>query len=339
MTKMNQHFKLTNQEFYENSLLFNTLEIREEQVVDKNYQYLSEYLKKQYKKLIFVNHPDKGENDSRFHQILKAYRELKKYIEPLKSGNRCVSVSIDGESNGRLSEREFHYRNKLFAKLNITKEEVVQKTFEEIVTILRRRDSEFFKNFMIYEIFRSLRQYSPQPVVQLFNYITPLQDKRNLILADKEALSMKFIEHKKNLSLISYVSTLPLALLNTVTICGYLSCWIIAFNIVINIVINKIMSNYKTKYRNSEISTDEFISKIQYIVLGSKFLLNYPLAAFSVYLLATNFIANGLTTGGIILGPLVALAIVIEVLAPIFYKGCEIYIEKHIRDLREEDSR
>ncbi len=34
-----------------------------------------------------------------------------------------------------------------------------------------------------------------------------------------------------------------------------------------------------------------------------------------------------------------ALAILIEVLAPVFSKGCEIYAEKHTRDLLEEDPR
>ncbi|WP_353278222.1 hypothetical protein [Wolbachia endosymbiont (group B) of Longitarsus flavicornis] len=93
------------------------------------------------------------------------------------------------------------------------------------------------------------------------------------------------------------------------------------------------------KYKNSEISTDEFISKMNYIALGSKLLINYPLAAFSVYLVTINFIANGLTVGGAVLGPLLLLAVLIEALAPIFSKGCKIYSDKHIRDLLEEDPR
>jgi hypothetical protein len=63
------------------------------------------------------------------------------------------------------------------------------------------------------------------------------------------------------------------------------------------------------------------------------------MAAFSVYLVTTNFIANGLTVGGAILGPLLLLAVLIETLAPVFSKGCEIYADKHTKDLLEEDPR
>ena len=365
MPEVHQHFKLTTQEFNDNISLFKEMEIKKEQVVGENYQYLSKYLKKQHKKLILVNHPDKGGNKSRFNQIYKAYQELKKYIEPLESGNPYVKVSIDVESDGHLTEREFHYRNKLFEKLNIPKEEVVQKTFEEIIIILSSRDSEFLKvlnkcdalkderfsilkntelNYFqkiikIKKLEAKLRQYSAQPSMQLFDYVTLLKNKSNLILEDKKELTLKFIEHKHTLLSISIFSIVPLDILTVITIACYLSCWIIAFEILTGIIAKKLMSSYETKYKNSEISTDEFVSKIQYLLLGSKLLIKYPLVAFSVNLLATNFIANGLTIGGIILGPLLALAIIIEVLAPIFSKGCEIYTEKHIRDLLEENSR
>nr|WP_253302057.1 hypothetical protein [Wolbachia endosymbiont of Psylliodes chrysocephala] len=87
---MGQHFKLTGQEFCDNTDLFNVLEVEAKQVVDKNYEELSAILKKQHKQLILVNHPDKGGDKNRFDQIYKAYQELKKYIEPLESGNPCV---------------------------------------------------------------------------------------------------------------------------------------------------------------------------------------------------------------------------------------------------------
>lgn len=98
-----------------------------------------------------------------------------------------------------------------------------------------------------------------------------------------------------------------------------------------------LINYYMKKYTNAEISTDEFMSKMNYIVLGSKPFLGYPIAAFSVYLVTTNFIANGLTVGGAILGPLLLLAVLIEALAPVFSKGCEIYAKKHTKDLLEED--
>lgn len=362
---MSQHFKLTNREFNDNNTIFGILEIKNEQIVGKNYQDLSKFLKKQYNKLILVNHPDKGGDKNRFNQIHKAYQELKKYIEPLESGNPCIKVSIDAESDGRLTEKEFDYRNKLFAKLNITKEEVEKRTFDELISILENKNHSFKQNLKEYnslkgqiikvsldqslsdlervmknaELVQKLNQHLAKPDMQLFSYITLLKDKKSLIAEDKKALALKFIERKNILLFVRTASIMPLALLTTVTIGCYLSWWIIAFNIIINKVSSLLVNHYMEKYKNSEISTDEFISKINYIQLSSKLLFNYPLAAFSVYLLATNFIANGLTIGGVILGPLLALAIVIEVLAPIFAKGCEIYAEKHTKDLLEEDPR
>lgn len=143
---MSQHFKLTGQEFYDNNDLFNVLEIKAEQIVGKDYQALSKFLKKQYNKLILVNHPDKGGDKNRFDQIYKAYQELKKYIEPLESGNPCVKVSVGAESDGRLTTREFHYRKKLFEKLNITEKEVAGKNYAELISILKSKDLSFEKD-------------------------------------------------------------------------------------------------------------------------------------------------------------------------------------------------
>ncbi|WP_341822911.1 hypothetical protein [Wolbachia endosymbiont (group A) of Clivina fossor] len=288
---MGQHFKLTSQEFYDNHYLFKVLEIKAKQVVDKNYEELSAILKKQNKKLILVNHPDKGGDKNRFDRIYKAYQELKKYIEPLESGNPCVKVSIGAESDGRLTAREFHYRKKLFSTLRIG-EEAIGGDFEKLNSILQKKLYEGCAN---------------DDIKQLRSYISPLQNKKDLVDEDKKQLALKFIEYKNVLLLVSKISFLPLALLTTVTIGCYFSWWIIAFNIIINKLYNSLGNYYMKKYANSEISTDEFISKISYIELSSKLLINYPLAAFSVYLVTTNFIANGLTVGGAILGPLLLL--------------------------------
>ncbi|WP_264683072.1 MULTISPECIES: molecular chaperone DnaJ [unclassified Wolbachia] len=362
---MGQHFKLTGQEFCDNADLFNVLEIEAKQVVDKNYEELSAILKKQHKKLILVNHPDKGGDKNRFDQIYKAYQELKKYIEPLESGNPCVKVSVGAESNGRLTAREFHYRRKLFNELKISEEEAVGKDFDGLIAILKRNDCSFGEDLKSYnelqaqigrillnpnldnfqrsvqnaKLMQELYQYIAKPSIQLFNYITPLKEKRSLIEEDKKTLALKFIERKNALMLVPKISFLPLALLTTVTIGCYFSWWIIAFNIIGNKVIGSLVNYYMEKYKNSEISTDEFISKMNYIALGSKLLINYPLTAFSVYLVTINFIANGLTVGGAVLGPLLLLAVLIEALAPIFSKSCEIYAEKHAKDLLEEDPR
>ncbi|WP_353281247.1 molecular chaperone DnaJ [Wolbachia endosymbiont (group B) of Horisme vitalbata] len=341
---MSQHFKLTGQEFYDNNDLFNVLEIKAEQIVGKDYQALSKFLKKQYNKLILVNHPDKGGDKNRFDQIYKAYQELKKYIEPLESGNPCVKVSVGAESNGRLTAREFHYRRKLFNELKISEEEAVEKNFKELCSILEKKDN-FFKEDLKYCF--SGRSSDPgelnkrlsKPSMRLFLYIFPLEEKRSLIEEDKKTLGLRFIERKNALLLIQTVSILPLALLTTITIGCYFSWWIIGFNIITGNASHLLVNYYMKKYKNSEISTDEFMSKINYITLGKKLLINYPVAAFSVYLLTTNFIANGLTVGGAVLGPLLLLAVLIEMLAPVFSKGCEIYADKHTKDLLEEDPR
>lgn len=186
---------------------------------------------------------------------------------------------------------------------------------------------------------QELNQYQAKPGIQLFEYIFPIEKGGSLIKEDKKALALKFIERKNALLFIRVFSVLPLALLTIVTIGCYLSWWIIAFDVVCDFVVYKLMRHYTAKYGNSEISTDEFINKMSYILLGSKLLLTYPLAAFSVYLVTTNFIANGSTVGVGILGSLLTLAILIEVLAPVFSKGCEIYTEKHMKDLLEEDPR
>ncbi|MDE5066276.1 molecular chaperone DnaJ [Wolbachia endosymbiont of Drosophila malagassya] len=336
---MSQHFKLTGQEFYDNNDLFNVLEIKAEQIVGKDYQALSKFLKKQYNKLILVNHPDKGGDKNRFDQIYKAYQELKKYIEPLESGNPCVKVSVGAESDGRLTAREFHYRRSLFNKLKISLEEdAVGKDFDGLISILKRNDYSFKKdlekcmklqaqinrilqnpnldNFKksveSTKLMKELYQYITKPSIQLFNYITLLEEKRSLVKEDKKALALKFIERKNALLLVPKISLLPLALLTTVTIGCYFSWWIIGFNIIAGNASHLLVNYYMKKYKNSEISTDEFMSKINYITLGNKLLINYPLAAFSVYLLTTNFIANRLTVGGTILGSLLLLAVLIE---------------------------
>ncbi|WP_375316512.1 molecular chaperone DnaJ [Wolbachia endosymbiont (group A) of Colletes cunicularius] len=349
---MNQHFKLTSQGFYDNNDLFKVLEIKAEQVIDKDYEELSSVLKIQHRKLILVDHPDKGGNKNRFDQIHKAYQELKKYIEPLKSGDPCVKVSAGAESNGLLTVRGFYYRKKLFDTLGIG-EEAIGKSFEELISILKKGDNSFeedlkycFSGNIYSSFFRSsdpseLNKRLSKPSIHLFLYILPLQKQKGLIDEDKKELALKFIE-RKNVILprIRISSSLLLSLLTTVTIGCYFSWWIIAFNIVIvDNAFRLLIGHYIKKYTNSDISTEEFTSKMNYIVLGSRLFLSYPLAAFSVYLLTTSFIANGLTIGGGILGSLLALTILIEALVPVFSRGCEIYTGKHMKDLLEEGPR
>lgn len=362
---MVNHFSLTEKEFHDNSNLFNVLEIKARKVVGKNHQQLTKILKEQHKKLILVNHPDKGGDKHRFNQIYKAYQELKKYIEPLELGDPCVKVSIDAESDGRLTIHEFYYRKKLFDTLNITQEEAVGKTYDQLISMLHNKDnslkqakkecdwlktrimlisqnpvlSPLEKLTEVAKLVKELKKQLAKPCIKLFDYFAPLEKKGSPINEDKKVLAQKFIERKNGLISILSMSIVLLALLTTITICCYFSLWILAFNTAIGMSSKALVNRYMEKYKNSEISTDEFINKMNYISLASKFLINYPLAAFSVYLLTTNFIANGLTIGGVILSPLLFAAILIEALAPIFAKGSEVYTEKYTRDLLEEDPR
>ncbi|XGA08810.1 MAG: J domain-containing protein [Wolbachia endosymbiont of Xenopsylla cheopis] len=145
------HFTLTQQEFNNGIDLFRTLEVVSNKVIDKNHQELSQFLKKQHKKLILVAHPDKGGSTDRFNQIHKAYQELKKYIEPLELGNPCVKVDINAESNGHLTAEEFHYRRKLFEKFNITQEEAVGKSFEQLYLTLKKKDISSHNQYEYFE--------------------------------------------------------------------------------------------------------------------------------------------------------------------------------------------
>lgn len=333
---------LTEKEFKENIDLFNVLEIKEyTEVEGKTYQDLREFLKEQRRKLLLVTHPDKGGIAERFDQIFKAHEYLQKYIEPLKSGKPCVKMSVDSEGNGCLTKDEFHYRKKLFDELSIGEDDAVGKNFDQLISILKEKDSVFKDYVDIFNCFGYNAQMLPAPkdtpIMRLFSYISPLKEKKNLINKDKQALASKFIKRQNVLARIPMISAGPLSLLNIITIGCYFSWWVIALDIVTHIASKLLINHYVKKYVKQEISTDEFISKMNYIMLGTKLFMTYPLAAFSVYLLTKNFIDNGLTTGGAILGPLLLLAIIIEVLAPVFAKGCEIYAEKHVKDLLEED--
>lgn len=91
-----------------------------------NYAQLSDLITKQYKKLALVNHPDKGGNKDRFHEIDNAKKLLILYIKPLESGNPCTKVDINAETDGLLTVEEFEYRRGLFERLGISKEAIVK---------------------------------------------------------------------------------------------------------------------------------------------------------------------------------------------------------------------
>ncbi|WP_458695146.1 molecular chaperone DnaJ [Wolbachia endosymbiont of Drosophila tsacasi] len=349
--------------------MFNVLEIKAEQIVGKDYQVLSKFLKKQYNKLILVNHPDKGGDKNRFDQIYKAYQELKKYIEPLELGNPCVKVSVGAESNGRLTAREFHYRKKLFDTLGIG-EEAIGKDFDKLISILKKNDRSFEEDFKYCFLRDALSNLSrllnpgelnkrlSKPSMRLFLYISPLEEKRSLIEEDKKELALRFIERKN--ALLSNTQRIKMYLLfsstwittayfyfsyflmmpsNNAFINPYLLL-VIPLSVVMKNVLDLLEMHYAKKYEDSKISTDEFISKMHYIQSSRKLFVFYPLSAFSIYSLIAYFTSNNLTVGIVIFGTLLSLTLLItEVIAPVFSKGCEIYAERHTKDLLEEDPR
>ncbi|MBA8755101.1 DnaJ domain-containing protein, partial [Wolbachia endosymbiont of Drosophila bicornuta] len=170
------------------------MEIEAKQVIGKDHQELSSVLKKQYRKLILVHHPDKGGNEERFKNLDEACKELNAYIEPLKSGDRCVKISVDAESDGHLTAREFYYRKKLFEKLNITEEEVRGRNFAELASILEKKSSSLIQDLQhqnklihyinswtrysslfddkVKELRNELDEHLLKPNIQLFSYST-----------------------------------------------------------------------------------------------------------------------------------------------------------------------
>lgn len=376
---MSRHFKLTSQEFHNNADLFKVLEIKAEQVVDKNYEELSSVLKKQYKKLALVHHPDKGGNEERFKNLGKAYEELSAYIEPLKSVNPCAKISVGTESNGRLTVREFYYGKKLFEKLNITEEEVRGKNFVELDSILRKKSSSLAQDLqcqdeLIYNINRwarygslfddeikklrnELDEHLLKPNMQLLSYILPLVKNKSLIRADKQVLMQKLIKRRDNLLSSIFkakvYTLLPLALVQAAYCYTFFPTWLIASNtlmylclplIILNFTMVKLLplltTHYEKKYKNSEISTDQYESRMNCVHLCYKLFVFYPLPIFFTSLMIKDFIFGSFYVDVTIFGTLSLLALLAtEIFSPTFSKGCEIYAEKHIKDLLEEDPR
>lgn len=319
-------FTLTRDEFDAKSTLFDILKVKAEEVVDKDYQYLNIFLTEHYYILQLVNFFNKDTQTNYY----ETYQSLLEYIESL-------DPRLKGD--GHLTAREFHYRKKLFDALNIGKDDAVGKNFNQLVSILKEKDS-VFKDYADNCLGRNV-QMLPDPKyrisMQLFSYISPLEEKKNLINKDKQALAQKLIERKNVLSAKAHKTTFFLRLCAIVTIGYYFSWWVLAFELVISIITSYLLRRYVNKFIKKEISLDKLNSKMSYIDLGNHLLMHCPLAAFSVYLLTKDFIDNGLNTDVATAAALLLLAIFTYVLAHVLFKGCKIYAENHIKDLRIED--
>lgn len=374
---MANHFTLTEEDFKNNKNLFKILEVKSSDVVGKDHQELSSVLKKQYRKLILVHHPDKGGNEERFKNLDKAYKELNAYIEPLKSGNPCVKINVDAESDGHLTVREFHYRKKLFEKLNITEKEVRGKNFVELDSILRKKSSSLEEDLKhkdklirdinywagygslcddkVKKLRNELDKHLLKPNMQLSCYISSLAKNRSLIRADKQVLVQQFIKRRddllSNLFKTKAYTLLFLAFAEATYCHIFLPTWLIASNtlmclclplVALNLIMTEILSaltqHYGKKYKNSEISTDQYISRMNYINLCYKLFVFYPLPVFFTSLMIEGFISGSFYVDVTIFGTLSLLALLAtEIFSPTFSKGCEIYTEKHMKDLLEED--
>ncbi|WP_237350105.1 molecular chaperone DnaJ [Wolbachia endosymbiont of Cylisticus convexus] len=296
----------------------------------------------------------------------------------MELGNPCVKVSVDAESDGRLTAREFYYRKKLFEKLNIIEEEVKGKNFVELYSILRKKSSSLeedlkHKNKLIDDInswarcgslcgdqVKKLRneldKHLLNPDMQLFSYIFPLEKCRSLIRKDKQVLTQKFIKRRDDLLSSIFKAELytlpPLALAEASYCCYFLPTWLIASNTLmclylllvalsfVMVPLASLTEHYEKKYKNSEISTDQYVNRKNCIYLCYKLFVFYPLPVFFTSLMIEGFISNSLYVDVTIFGTLSLLALLAtEVFSSAFSKGCEIYAEKHAKDLLEEDPR
>jgi hypothetical protein len=97
---------------------------------------------------------------------------------------------------------------------------------------------------------------------------------------------------------------------------------------------------YENKYRRTEISADKYVSRMNCIYLCYKLFVFYPLPIFFTSLMIKDFVSGSFYIDVTILGTLSLLALLAtEVFSPTFSKGCEIYAEKHAKDLLKEDPR
>jgi hypothetical protein len=130
--------------------------------------------------------------------------------------------------------------------------------------------------------------------MSLLKYLIPLQQKQNLITEDKRALAQKFIERKNDLLCTIFMTKvwilLPLAFIQAAYCYNVFPAWLLASNalialilplMVLNLIMIKILPNlvkhYGEKYKNSQISTDEYIRKMGYVHLCYKLFVFYPL--------------------------------------------------------------
>ncbi|WP_250294942.1 molecular chaperone DnaJ [Wolbachia endosymbiont of Oedothorax gibbosus] len=263
--------------------------------------------------------------------------------------------------------------------MNIIEEEVKGKNFVELYSILRKKSSSLeedlkHKNKLIddinywtrygslcddkvKELRNELDEHLLKPNIQLLSYIAPLTKNGSLIREDKQALVQQFIKRRddllSNLFKTKAYTLLFLAFAEATYCYIFLPTWLIASNtlmclclplVALNLIMTKILSaltqHYEKKYKNSEISTDQYISRMNYINLCCKLFVFYPLPVFFTSLMIEGFISGSFYVDVTIFGTLSLLALLAtEIFSPTFSKGCEIYTEKHMKDLLEEDPR
>ncbi|OCA07028.1 hypothetical protein [Wolbachia endosymbiont of Trichogramma pretiosum] len=133
--------------------------------------------------------------------------------------------------------------------------------------------------------------------MQLFSYISPLEKCRNPVREDKQALMQKFIKLRDDLLSIIFkakvYTLLPLALAEAIYCYYFLPIWLIssstlmylclpllALNYIMMQFLALLTEHYEKKYKNYEISTDKYISRMNCIYLCYSLCVFYPLPIF-----------------------------------------------------------
>lgn len=351
---MTIQFTLTEKEFKKAEGLFKTLEIKADPVVGMNYQELTEFVKKRCHNLLITYHPDKNNrpNSEKFQRIHEAYPKLRNYIESLKSGKSDITVDIE-HGDKRVTAREFHYGRKFFEKSKMYEKDVIGKSYEELLFKLNpsmtrdvlkeyQKNKEYYKKNE-YKIICPVDDSYREVYEYLFfnDILFALEKSTDIIHEDKTKLVSKIIE-ERDFWLHGIVQNprikeaFSVATYSVFAVASYLSFWVLPCHIINLAILYGVKRYYDAQYQNQKISIDEYISKVKHIVFYNEFV-KYSLFALSVCLLTMDFISFGSTPENLYYSIVLGIGITIEIFLSSFGKGCEIYAEKYVKDLREEN--
>ncbi|WP_341808004.1 DnaJ domain-containing protein [Wolbachia endosymbiont (group E) of Neria commutata] len=348
---MTKQFTLTEKEFKKAEGLFKTLEIEADQVVGTNYKWLIEFLRKRYRNLILTYHPDKGRkpNSEKLQRIHEAYPILRGYIKSLECGKSDITVDIE-HGDKRVTAREFHYGRKFFEESKMYEKDVVGKSYKEL---LFKFNSSMTRDVLerLKEVCKGTGHKFSCPVSnshrKLYKYLFPhdiffaLEKSTDIIREDKVKLVSKIIEARD--FWLHGIAQNPMmkhafsvATYSVLAVASYLSSWVLPCYIINVAILYGVRRYYDAQYKNQKILVEEYISKVKHIYFYNEFV-KYSLFALSVCLLTMDFISFGSTPENLYYSIFLGIGISIEIFLSSFGKGCEIYAEKYVKDLMEEN--